>query len=517
MADPNSPSDLAQNAGGAGGFEKPYGSEERANPGLMNTPVIHRIGRFVILRVLGEGGMGIVYSAYDEQLDRKVAVKFLYRSKSEPGARRARALPEAQAMARVSHPNVLQVYEVGEVSGQVFIAMEFVEGMTLANWQSQSERTWEEILSVYRAAGQGLLAAHRAGLVHRDFKPDNVLVDKEGRPRVADFGLARFADTGTPAHTPNLQNLRKLPAKLPVPIESLVGTPAYMSPEQYLSERVDNRSDQFSFCAALYEALYKVPAFEGEEIDEIGCNILLGNVRPVPQGTQIPSTIEQALRRGLSIDPGNRFASMEELLAALDIDPQRDPAAAPRTRRAFIAAMLVMVTLRSLYVLVRRDSPSPVQDMLAGAIFICVTALTVTWILRRELQRNAFHRDMVAAFIAISLQIIGMRAVGLLLDLTPPQLVSVDLVALSGLFSLVAWQYLPPLWVVPPFCMAGAVLSALRPALTWWLVQLGYPLLMILLFLAWTRAARRMAARNTGRGNERVSTTLPSLGSLFRR
>jgi len=158
------------------------GSDGRAAiPGVVTAPqsitIPHRIGRFVILRLIGRGGMGVVYSAYDEQLNRKVAVKLLHQSDGSGRDRRPRILREAQAMARVSHPNVIHVYEVGEVSGQVFIAMEFVEGTNLATWQRQGNRSWEELLRVYLAAGQGLLAAHRAGLVHRDFKPDMVAAE----------------------------------------------------------------------------------------------------------------------------------------------------------------------------------------------------------------------------------------------------------------------------------------------------------------------------------------------------
>lgn len=142
-----------------------------------SAPLPHRIGRFVVLRKLGQGGMGVVYAAYDEELDRKVAVKLLHEAELASAERRSRILREAQAMARVSHPNVAHVYEVGEVNGQVFIAMELVDGCSLSAWQRQPQRTWDEILGMYLAAGQGLLAAHQVGLIHRDFKPDNVLVE----------------------------------------------------------------------------------------------------------------------------------------------------------------------------------------------------------------------------------------------------------------------------------------------------------------------------------------------------
>jgi serine/threonine protein kinase len=201
-----------------------------------------RIGRYAVLRQLGEGGMGVVLAAYDEELDRRVALKLL-RDRSAHAEHRIRILREAQAMARVSHPNVVQVYEVGEFGqpdkgdSHIFIAMEFIDGATLHDWQQQPGRTWEEILRVYLAAGQGLLAAHESGLVHRDFKPDNVLVGSDGRPRVADFGLARGGG-GAKAEEPAPGAAEKdagrsghlLIARL-TQHGTIMGTPQYMSPE----------------------------------------------------------------------------------------------------------------------------------------------------------------------------------------------------------------------------------------------------------------------------------------------
>jgi serine/threonine protein kinase len=168
---------------------------------------LRRIGRYFILRPLGQGGMGVVYAAYDEELDRKVALKLLHRSELAGSERRARVLREAQAMARVSHPNVLTVYEVGvldEVEGggatgsQIFIAMEFIEGATLHAWQRQEGRTWDEILRMYLAAGQGLHAAHSAGLVHRDFKPETVVPERYGSLSIrSEVGRSRLP-TGCP-------------------------------------------------------------------------------------------------------------------------------------------------------------------------------------------------------------------------------------------------------------------------------------------------------------------------------
>ncbi|MFO0576093.1 MAG: serine/threonine-protein kinase, partial [Polyangia bacterium] len=200
----------------------------------------HRIGRYAVLRQLGEGGMGVVLAAYDEELDRKAALKLL-RDRSERAAEhRIRILREAQAMARVSHPNVVQVYEVGEFSqpgepdSHVFIAMEYIDGETLHAWQDRPGRSWVEILRMYLAAGQGLLAAHQSGLVHRDFKPDNVLVGSDGRPRVADFGLARGGEASEAEPLPQATGLSEQSGLLISPLTqagAILGTPMYMSPE----------------------------------------------------------------------------------------------------------------------------------------------------------------------------------------------------------------------------------------------------------------------------------------------
>ena len=153
-----------------------------------------RIGRYVIIEQVGTGAMGVVYGAYDPELDRKIALKLLKPGQGREGhGASARLLREAKAIARLPHPNVVAVHDVGVLEDQVFLAMEFVAGGTIKSWLDEKPRSWREILDVFIAAGRGLAAAHAAGLVHRDFKPDNVLLDKEGRPRVVDFGLARQA------------------------------------------------------------------------------------------------------------------------------------------------------------------------------------------------------------------------------------------------------------------------------------------------------------------------------------
>ncbi|HZN95396.1 MAG TPA: serine/threonine-protein kinase, partial [Myxococcales bacterium] len=213
------------------------------------------IGRYLILRRLGEGGMGVVYAAFDPELDRKIALKVLRpaRRAVAGSVAQARLLREAQAMARISHPNVVAVHDVGAHGDEVFVAMELVEGGTLTDWVEEKPRKLDELLRTFMEAGRGLAAAHSAGLVHRDFKPENVLVGKDGRVRVTDFGLARVDEEGP------LGAGKRTPSTLSSPAltqeGAIVGTPLFMSPEQAQGRIPDIRSDQYGFCASLYWAI----------------------------------------------------------------------------------------------------------------------------------------------------------------------------------------------------------------------------------------------------------------------
>ncbi|WP_257461849.1 protein kinase domain-containing protein [Archangium lipolyticum] len=286
-----------------------------AHPGSPTLSPGDRLGRYVIEAQLGAGGMGVVYAARDPSLGRTVALKLL-----RPGAGtgedegRARLVREAQAMARLSHPNVLPLFELGLEEGRVFLAMERVEGPTLAGWLRERERPWREVLALFLQAGEGLAAAHRAGLVHRDFKPANVLVGADGRPRVTDFGLVRHGageDGGASGAEPGDSEESALTRAGVVP-----GTPAYMSPEQLAGREVDARGDQFSFCVALHEALYGVRPFEARARDEARWRRV-----PVPRRPGLPGHVRAALDRGLALEPEARFPSMDELLAALARPP----------------------------------------------------------------------------------------------------------------------------------------------------------------------------------------------------
>jgi eukaryotic-like serine/threonine-protein kinase len=291
-----------------------------------------RLGRYVVLEEIGQGGMGLVFSAYDPELNRKVALKLLRPNQSERKRARSRLLQEAQALAKLAHPNVITVYDVGTIGERVFVAMELIEGTTIKGWLAEKPRRWDEVLEVFIPAGRGLAAAHAANLVHRDFKPDNVLIGRDGRVRVMDFGLARPVHSelgGTDEHDDDDDDDddaaddggEALDEPLLTQTGSIMGTPAYMAPEQHLGKPTDARSDQFSFCTALYQALYGERPFDGDDAGTLTQQKLGGKIRE-PGGASVPGWVRRSLLRGLSAEPGGRFPTMEALLTELGKDPR---------------------------------------------------------------------------------------------------------------------------------------------------------------------------------------------------
>jgi tetratricopeptide (TPR) repeat protein/predicted Ser/Thr protein kinase len=289
------------------------------------------VDRYVIVDQLGEGGMGVVYKAFDPELNRPLALK-LISGDDRVGTLQDRLLREAQALARLSHPSVIAVHDVGTFGKNVFIAMEFVEGQTLRQWIKEAPRSLREILQVFAAAGEGLEAAHRAGLVHRDFKPDNVMLGKDGRVRVLDFGLARCASDG-PApdailappsdetETAAGSGRDRLSSSI-TRAGAIVGTPSFMAPEQHRGEVADERADQFSFCVSLHHALYQRLPFAGETVDEYADNVLGGRIEEPPVEVRVPRWLHKVLVRGLAVHPADRYPSMAALLSALRADPR---------------------------------------------------------------------------------------------------------------------------------------------------------------------------------------------------
>jgi tRNA A-37 threonylcarbamoyl transferase component Bud32 len=302
----------------------PSDSPPGSTPTLMPGTTVG--DEFRVEGVIGAGGMGVVYKARHVKLDRLVAIK-LQRTHREDTARLER---EARAMARLSHPHVVAVYDVGTWGNDVYIAMEYVDGLSARKWLRERPRPWREKLEMLLQAGEGLRAAHEVGLVHRDFKPDNVLVGRDGRARVADFGLARAlgaqGDLG-----PDLTTTGSFP-----------GTPAYMAPEQF-SGPVDGRADLFAFCVVLFEALYGMRPFAGNNLGELLYNVTAGRIQS-PPARDVPRALHRVVLSGLASDPARRPANMAVLLGelrrAVTVADQRS--GAPKFVAAGIAAVVAL-------------------------------------------------------------------------------------------------------------------------------------------------------------------------------
>lgn len=297
------------------------------------------IGRYLVLERLGAGGMGEVFAAHDPELDRRVALKLLHRTlDGDATLGRSRLIREAQAMAKLAHPNVIAIHDVGTVDGQIFIAMELVEGETLSDWLARVRPAWPAIVEVFLAAGRGLEAAHAVGLIHRDFKPDNVLIGRDGRARVGDFGLARtvsdedLANLAATSLSANPLGQSGSLSSLTLP-GSILGTPAYMAPEQHLGAEADARSDVFAFAVSLYEALYGRLPFTGDNLGALVLAIVEpGPPPPPPAGSRVPRALWKIVQRGLAKEPDDRYPSITALLADLAVDPRK------RRRRGWLAA-----------------------------------------------------------------------------------------------------------------------------------------------------------------------------------
>jgi len=332
------------------------GRGARMDPPLPSAAIGPRIGRYELLSKLGEGGMGEVFSGYDRELDRRVALKVVRSLRADDDLSQARMHREAQALARLSHPNVVQIHDVGEIGGQLFVAMEYVKGETLRTWQARHDPATatgrREILDMYVQAGRGLAAAHQAGIVHRDFKPDNVLVGDDGRARVLDFGLAaepsatdlRMSTTAVDrgpggAHGTDLTRTG-----------SVLGTPAYMAPEQFLARSVDARTDIFAFSVALYEALHGEAPFDGDTFAARQLAVVAGELRAPPPAAGIPAWLGAVVVRGLAREPADRHPTMAALLTAL-LD---DPIERRRRRWRLLGLGLAVMTVVSLVLVLGR-------------------------------------------------------------------------------------------------------------------------------------------------------------------
>ncbi|MGE6761970.1 protein kinase domain-containing protein [Corallococcus interemptor] len=302
------------------------------------------LGRYVVLERLGAGGMGVVHAAYDPSLDRRIGLKLLRAPPSTGGSQgmTERLLREAQAAARTRHPHVVAVHDVGTFGDVVFIAMELVDGGTVRQYLKAAGRPWRDVVRLYVQAGRGLAAAHAAGVVHRDFKPDNVLVDKEGRARVTDFGLARLESTGDGDATALAPGEAAAPKAAPL-VTSVAGTPGYIAPEVFAGSPADARSDQYAFCVSLYEGLH-------------GHKPSASEAGGLANRSNVPRAVHALIVRGLSVDPGARHPSMTVLLDALE------RAAFPRTGAKMAAAGMGVGLLAIAAAVVVARGPSPCAD-----------------------------------------------------------------------------------------------------------------------------------------------------------
>ncbi|MCB9754594.1 MAG: serine/threonine protein kinase [Myxococcales bacterium] len=407
-----------------------------------------RVDRFTLLRKLGAGGMGVVYEAHDPSLDRKVALKLML---GDHEGARARLLREAQAMARLAHPNVAAVHEVGSVGEAVFIAMELIDGQTLGEWLADA-RGWPERLRALIAAGEGLAAAHRAGLVHRDFKPGNVMVGADGRPRVLDFGIVRSAPAPDQQHDQNdisediAPRERDAPGSLNSPLTrvgAIIGTPAYMAPEQLEGADVDARGDQFSYCVCAYEALYGARPHEASTLVA-----LLEATRAGPRAPArgpVPARVFKILARGLDPDPARRWPSMRALLDALREplerfgDPELDVSVGRRQRTALLIAMTVVLIGIVALLEGNSDPATMLADPVAGLRLhsgMTVAALLIIAAVRRWVGRNRVNRRMLMTLAVYAVMLWVNRVIGVALDIGWPEIYVLDIATWTGLTLL---------------------------------------------------------------------------------
>lgn len=406
-----------------------------------------RLGRFYVLHKLGEGAMGAVYVAYDEQLDRRVALKLLHRG----AVAHSWLLREGKALARLAHPNVVAVHDVGEHEGRVFLAMELVTGPTLRGWLAAGQRPFSELIQVFLQAGRGLAAAHEAGLVHRDFKPDNVLIGADGRARVADFGISVLTEEGPDA-------------------QDRMGTPAYMAPEQISGDGASEASDQWAFCVTLYRAAYGVPPFPMGDLAEIARSVLRDAPRPPPRSPDVPGWLAPILLRGLQRDPEARYDSMHELLNAISRnlpgDPELDPTPV-RGQRAMVSAALTVMSLGGAGLMLTDEGARLLTRPLAlvgvglGFLAICSAVVAALW---EKFGRIRYGRRIAGILVLGVAALCGHRLASVALGASAAQVLVGDAILISLLFGVLAVVDEPWLGWLSAVAATAALFGALLPA-----------------------------------------------------
>jgi hypothetical protein len=422
------------------------------------------VGRFQVDALLGRGGMSVVVSALDPRLGRRVAIKLVGPGGDASAANelRARLMREARAMAQLRHPNVVAIYEVGEHRGHVFLAMELLTGGTLGaevrRLRAAGLADWRRVVSLFSGAARGLIAAHQAGLVHRDFKPDNVLIDADGRVAVADFGLVGDVGVASREVGPDV------PLAEPLTRASIVvGTPAYMAPEQQRAEPIDARADQFAFCVSLYEALYGELPFRGETRNDYLDAVAGGVLRPPPALARVPAWLHAVLTRGLAVRPEDRWPSMEALLAEIGGDPAAERATGHIERAIGIGTVGAFLCLVLGASLVFDIELSYRLHYLTDGGFLLLAGV-FGWISRETLGRSAFNRRLFQLAASGGLAVLGMTVGGQLLGL-PAEVTAHLHLFLIGSLSLAGAAFERPLLLLAANYYLAFFVIALWPAL----------------------------------------------------
>ncbi|AUX39595.1 uncharacterized protein SOCE26_009890 [Sorangium cellulosum] len=444
-------------------------------PGEALSPGAH-VGRFTVLARAGQGGMGVVYAAYDPELDRRVALKLI-----APGGvdaeGRARLVREAQVMARLSHPNVVPIYEIGEHGRGVFVAMEFVDGRTLRDLRREQPRAWEAALAAGIQAGRGLAAAHHEGLVHRDVKPDNILIGKDGRARIADFGIARLRreedrppSAEAPAAAPAPAAASPGAAALHAPLTAagaFLGTPAYMAPELAERRPATAKSDQWSFCATLHEALYGELPFEGEDLPARLARARRDLLRQPPPGSKVPAPVRAALARGLRARPEERWPSVDDLLNALADELARrsdiDIAVSRRERIRFGLALGAVAVSMAVVGLGRLVPVARPAHLLGMTCVTAVAALSLLRVFRRPLSKNAVNRRIGHVIKVLFGATLLHRTLAVVTDEPIERALATDLLLFAAVHAAAAPGLPRASWLSAALCAVCAVAAAVFP------------------------------------------------------
>ncbi len=427
-----------------------------------------KVEHFRLLGQLGRGGMGAVYEAIDESLDRKVAIKLLHPEAGD----QARLLREAQALARLSHPNVVQVYQVGEHGEQVFVAMELVTGQTLSRWCAAEQRTWQEIVAMYIEAGRGLAAAHAAGLVHRDFKPENVLVGDDGRPRVLDFGLARSQVEPEPSRTqkrerPDPSASGQLLSVSLTRTGAIRGTPAYMAPEQHRGEEASVASDQFAFSVSLYEALFGHRPYAGETLAALTMSLERGVVRDPPSTAGVPAWLTAVLVRGLAKAPEDRFPTIGDLMRELGAFRDSDLRVSSGARTfVLMASVVLLVLFFTAVIAARRFFDRPVNHAEAMGLYLGFSAIMAgaMFAVRKQITKSELNRRIAGSFLVYLVAGPLLYAAGWRVQLSLDSIFVMELMLSAAASGLFAFAFDPRLRRPFSVMLACALLGIAIPA-----------------------------------------------------